>query len=254
MQPDLELQHSRTLLLPGLEPEQIEALGRAEVWVIGLGGLGAAASLYLASTGVGRLHLVDADRVELSNLPRQVLYGSDDLGRLKAEVAAQRLRAHYPSLAASSHCERVDSAWLEQHLGSASLVLDCTDRFASRHDINRFCSRRGLALVVASVVRWEGQMMVCAPAIRHRGCYACSFPRADEAAGSAIDAACGAFGVFPTMAGLMAILQAQEGLKLLLGLAPEEDLLLVQGPRLELTRIQRSRVTDCPECQPEPTG
>jgi len=248
MQPLLELQHSRTLLLEGLEQEQIEALGQAEVWVIGLGGLGATVSLYLASAGVGRLHLVDPDQVELSNLPRQVLYGSADLERMKAEIAAERLQSQHPALQVVGHVERADLPWLEAHLTHASLVLDCTDRSASRHAINQFCSRRGIPLVIASVVRWEGQLLVCSPSLRHRGCYACSFPPAQGSAPSQLDAACGAFGVFPTMAGLMALLQAQEGLQILLGLAPEEDLLLVQGPRLELMRIQRAQVPGCPAC------
>lgn len=248
MHPDLELQHSRTLLLPGLEPEQLESLGSSEVWVIGLGGLGALASLYLASTGVGCLQLVDPDTVELSNLPRQVLYGAQDLGQPKAQVAAARLRALYPGIKAQAHVQKADAQFLSQHLSCASLVLDCTDRFASRHAINQYCAQQGLARVIASVVGWEGQLMVCSPTLSPQGCYACSFPRGDEASGPAVDAACGAFGVFPTMAGLMALLQAQEGLKLLLGLAPERDLLLVQGPRLELVRIRRQRLADCPDC------
>lgn len=248
MQPDFELQHSRTLLLPGLELEQLEALARSEVWVIGLGGLGAAASLYLASAGVGQLHLVDGDLVSISNLPRQVLYGMRDVGRLKVEVAAERLRQQYPSIEVATHGEHATAAWLEAHLGTAALVMDCTDRFASRHAINQYCVQHQIALVIASVVRWEGQLMVCSPRLREKGCYACSFPPSDDSSHAAVDAACGAFGVFPTMAGLMAILQAQEGLKVLMGLEAEPDLLLVQGPQIEVSRFKRLRMPACPVC------
>jgi molybdopterin/thiamine biosynthesis adenylyltransferase len=248
MSADFEQQHSRTLLLPELELSHLEALAQAEAWVIGLGGLGAAVSLYLASAGVGRLHLVDGDRVELSNLPRQTLYGAADVGRPKAAVAAERLLALNPGLQVSPHCVCATETWLESRLPGASLVIDCTDRFTTRHAINRICWALGRPLVTASVVRWEGQLLVCDPSLAQLGCYACSFPAgaASEAAG--VDAACGAFGVFPTMAGLMAMLQAQEGLKLLLGLSPERDLLLLQGPRLSLMRIGRVRQPACPAC------
>ena len=104
MSADFEQQHSRTLLLPQLELSHLEALAQAEAWVIGLGGLGAAVSLYLASAGVGRLHLVDGDRVELSNLPRQTLYGAADVGRPKAAVAAERLLALNPARIEAARC------------------------------------------------------------------------------------------------------------------------------------------------------
>lgn len=247
MAAELELQHSRTLLLPELELSQLESMQAAEVWVIGLGGLGAAASLYLASSGVRRLHLVDGDQIDITNLPRQVLYGLDDIGRSKAEVAAERLSQLNPNALVTAHSRMADEDWLEQALAGASLVLDCTDRFASRHAINRICASQKIPLVIASVVRWEGQLMVCAPSLGAQGCYACAFP-ATEPSGS-VDAACGAFGVFPTMAGVMATLQAQEALKVLLGYAPEPDLLMLQGPALELIRIQRRRALTCSVCQ-----
>ncbi len=250
MTPELELQHSRTLLLPELEVDQIERLQTSEVWVIGLGGLGTAASLYLASSGVGRLHLVDGDQIDASNLPRQILYGQADLGRPKAEVAAERLRSLNPNAQISAHTQMAQRDWLESALQSASLVLDCTDRFVSRQSINEVCLRLQIPLVIASVVRWEGQLLACGPSLRAQGCYACTFPLVNDASGSsAVDAACGAFGVFPSMAGVMATLQAQEALKLLLGLHPEPDLLMLQGPSLELIRIQRRRDPNCPACK-----
>jgi len=247
MTAELELQHSRTLLLPELELGQLEAMHASEVWVIGLGGLGAAASLYLSSSGVGHLNLVDGDQIDISNLPRQVLYGRSDLGRPKAVVAAERLSQLNPNAKITAHPRMADPDWLETALTRASLVLDCTDRFATRHAINRVCAALQIPLVIASVVRWEGQLMVCAPSLGAQGCYACAFP-ATEPSGDTVDAACGAFGVFPSMAGVMATLQAQEGLKVLLGLAPEPDLLMLQGPSLELLRIQRKRSPTCSVC------
>lgn len=154
------LRYSRHILLPELDVAGQQKLLDAGVLVVGLGGLGSAAALYLGASGVGRLVLADADRVELSNLQRQVIHATARLGQSKVESAAASLQALNPGVRVEVVAERIDAAALDRLVPGVSVVLDCSDNSATRRAINAACRRHGVALVSAAALGWEGQLAV----------------------------------------------------------------------------------------------
>jgi molybdopterin/thiamine biosynthesis adenylyltransferase len=180
--------------------------------VIGLGGLGSAASLYLAGAGVGRLLVADRDRVEPANLQRQVLYRGEDIGRPKTEAARDRLVALNAEVQVTAYEGRLEPARLTEMVAAADVVLDCTDNFPTRFAINAACVRARKPLVSGAAIRFEGQLAVFDPRRADGACYACLFPSAGEAA-----EACEEAGVLGPVVGTIGSLQALAALKLLLG-------------------------------------
>lgn len=242
-------QFSRLLLLPDFDEVDLLSLSQKRVLLVGLGGLGAPVALYMAQAGLQAMRLIDPDTVSLSNLPRQVLFSPDDLGRYKAEVVAQKLRRLAPRLQVEEHTERATSENLSPWVAGADLVLDCTDQFSVRQEINRTCIHLGKPLVSASALQWSGQLLVVDPNQPQAGCYACLFDPANPPK----EAACGAYGVFNTAVGTMGLLQANEALKILLGKKPSAGALRVfdaKEPRLETLRF--SARPGCPVCQNQP--
>jgi len=242
---DQERLYSRQLLLTEMDDAAQARIRNARVLVIGAGGLGCPATLFLASAGVGHIRWVDADRVELSNLPRQILYGPADVGRLKVEAGADRLRTLSPLCEITTEAMHANAQNLPGWIASADLVLDCTDRFETRQTINRLCVAARKPLVIASVIQWSGQLLVVDPDWPEAGCYACLFSPETQGA----DAACGAFGVFSSAAGLMGTMQAHEALKRLAGIqksAPQLHLFDAKG--LQLQSIGLTRSASCPVC------
>jgi molybdopterin/thiamine biosynthesis adenylyltransferase len=180
--------------------------------VIGLGGLGSAAALYLAGAGLGRLQLADRDRVEPANLQRQVLYRAGDVGRPKTEAARERLAALNPEVQLGVHEGRLEPARLAAMVEAADVVLDCTDNFPTRFAINQACVRARKPLVTGAAIRFEGQLAVFDARRADGACYACLFPRAGEPA-----EACEEAGILGPVVGTIGSLQALAALKLLLG-------------------------------------
>jgi molybdopterin-synthase adenylyltransferase len=179
--------------------------------VVGLGGLGCPAAQFLATSGVGHLILLDFDRVDETNLPRQVLYGPDDVGKLKVDAAKARLQALNPDVRISCIAERLDDSMLEAQIGAADVVLDGTDNFTTRFAVNRGCVARRVPLVSGAAVRLEGQIAV----FGNRGgepCYACLYTDEDEFLGD-----CQGNGVLAPVPGVIGTLMAVEALKVLLG-------------------------------------
>ena len=200
------------LSLPGVGLVGQQKLARGSVLCVGTGGLGSPAALYLAAAGVGRLGLVDADVVEVSNLHRQILFGTADLGKPKAPAAAARLAQLNPEVQLVVHQERLTAENAEAILAGYDVVLDGTDNFATRYAINDACARLGKPDVWASVYRFEGQLSVFDAS---RGpCYRCLFP--EVPAEDAIPA-CAEAGVLGVLPGVLGTAQALEALKLLLG-------------------------------------
>lgn len=211
---------SRFLLAPEVTEESLEKLRSASVAVVGLGGLGCPVALYLAAAGVGELKLIDADTVDLSNLPRQVLFGPDNCGHNKAQAAAARLSALHPLTQIQPIALAVRPENAQQLLANTDLVVDCTDRFASRHVLNEACYSLKLPLVIGSALQWSGQLLVVDPRTHplnagSSGCYACLFPK--DQGEPVVDAACGAYGIVSTAVGLIGLMQANEALKILMG-------------------------------------
>ncbi|MCC5845859.1 MAG: ThiF family adenylyltransferase [Verrucomicrobia bacterium] len=210
--PRAEAYYQRQCVLPQLGPAGQEKLGRARVLVAGAGGLGCPALLYLAAAGAGQLSVIDGDTVNLSNLHRQILFTPADLGKGKASVAAERLRAQNPWIAVQAHDGFLDTDWLAQHLNGHDLVLDCTDHFPTRYLLHDACWRAGIPLVQAAIHQFEGQVQSFHPD-SPGGCLRCLWPEPPSAdcAGTCAEA-----GVLGLTAGQVGLQQAMEALRLLL--------------------------------------
>ncbi|WP_374586222.1 ThiF family adenylyltransferase [Pseudoduganella sp.] len=244
------LRYSRHILLDeiGIEGQQAILQGRA--LVIGAGGLGSPAALYLASAGIGRLTIVDHDSVDLTNLQRQIAHTTERVGQPKAESARATLHAINPECQVTALVERVDDARLATLVAQHDVVLDCTDNFQTRHAVNRACVAHGVPLVSGAVIRFDGQVSVFDPR-RADGrapgpCYSCLFPQDQPFE----DVACSTMGVFAPLVGVVGAMQAAEALKLVMGVGESlaGRLLLLDGLRMEWNSISISRNEACPVC------
>jgi len=236
--------YARQIALADVGAEGQARLGRASVLIVGLGGLGCPASLFLATSGIGRLVLNDFDRVDESNLPRQILYGPSDIGALKVEAAKARLTALNPEVEIVCVAERLDAAALDAAVAAVDIVLDGSDNFTTRFAVNRACVAHHKPLVSGAAVRLEGQIAV----FPNRGdgpCYACLYNDEDEWLGN-----CQGNGVLAPVPGVIGTLMAEEALKLVLGWesALHERLLLWDAKRGEWQNVALRRDPECAVC------
>ncbi len=221
------LRYSRHLLLGGWAESTQQRLLAAHALVVGVGGLGAPAAMYLAAAGVGHITMVDPDHVELSNLQRQIVHATDRIGQSKASSAKQVLNALNPDVQVQALVEQVDEPWLSRWLAhfkltqaaDALVVLDGTDQFATRHAINRACWHAGVPVVSASAVQWDAQITAFDPRDAHSPCYACVFPENTTMP----DTPCATLGVFAPLVGMMGVMQAGEAIKRLAQLDNRHD-------------------------------
>ena len=242
---DEERLFSRQVLLADVDDTSMARLRAAEVLVVGAGGLGCPVALYLACGGVGRLRWADGDTVDLSNLPRQILFGPQSVGEPKVLAGRAALSALAPLCEVIAEVQHATPQNLPLWIEQAQVVVDCTDQFETRHLINRLCVAARKPLVIASVIQWSGQLLVVDPREASSGCYACLF---DPDLGGT-DAACGAFGVFSTAAGLMGLMQAHEALRLLMGLPVEAgEFRLFDAKRLQTDRVTIAKDPACRVC------
>jgi molybdopterin/thiamine biosynthesis adenylyltransferase len=186
-------------------------LARSTALIVGLGGLGCPASMYLATSGVGTLLLNDFDTVDATNLPRQILYGPGDVGRKKVDTAAERLKSLNPDARIVATADRLDAAGVAALVQTADVVLDGTDNFATRFAVNAACVKARVPLVSGAAVRLEGQLIVF-PNRPGGPCYRCLYDETDEWLGD-----CQGNGVLATVTGVIGTLMAQEAIKTLLG-------------------------------------
>jgi molybdopterin/thiamine biosynthesis adenylyltransferase len=235
--------YSRQLVLPEWSETAQVALRDASVLVIGAGGLGSPVALHLAGAGVGRLGIADADAVELSNLHRQHLHFTPDLGVPKAESAAAKLRYLNPGVLVEPYQVRVDAENAAGLVETQDLVVDCSDSFVTRYAVNAACCAAGVPLVEGGVVGWNGLVMSIRPG--ETACYRCAFPAAPEDGPSCAEA-----GVLGPAAGVIGSLQALEALKLLTRAAPPltDAFLQVDLATLDVMRVNVRRRPDCPDC------
>lgn len=239
------LRYSRHILLPEIDIEGQQRLLAARVLVVGAGGLGAPALLYLASAGVGQLTLVDDDTVELTNLQRQVIHDMQTLGQPKVASAAARLAAINPDVQLRPLNERLAGDRLAAEVAAHDLVLDCSDNFATRHAINRACVAARVPLVSGAAVRFSGQLAVYDVRDEASPCYHCLFPEEGEAS----DGPCATFGVLAPLVGVIGSLQAVEAVKLLAGLRPAlGQLTLYEALDGSFRQLRVPRDPDCPVC------
>jgi molybdopterin/thiamine biosynthesis adenylyltransferase len=240
------LRYSRHILLDDIGIEGQTRILQGRALVIGAGGLGSPAAMYLASSGIGHITLVDHDTVDLTNLQRQILHRTDSVGSPKVASAARTLHDLNPHTQVHTVAQRADVALLEQLVPQADVVLDCCDNFQTRHAVNAACVRHGKPLVWAAAIRFDGQISVVDPRVPTAPCYACVFPP-DE---TFEETQCSTLGVFAPLVGVMGSLQAAEVLKLLVGVAPSlaGRLLLLDGRRMEWTEMRAPRLPHCPVC------
>ena len=246
MTDDQLLRYSRHILLDEIGIEGQQRLLGASALVIGAGGLGSPAAMYLAASGVGRIVLVDDDVVDLTNLQRQVMHATARVGQPKVESGRAALMQINPGIEVVALCERAAGARLDELVGAAAVVLDCSDNFATRHAVNRACVAANVPLVSGAAIRFDGQISVFDPRNKDCPCYACLFP---QAAGF-VDAACSSMGVFAPLVGVIGAMQASEALKLLVGIGQSlaGRLLLLDGRAMEWASIAVARSADCPVC------
>ena len=208
------LRYSRHILLDEIGIEGQQRLLRSHALVIGAGGLGSPVALYLGSAGVGRITLIDDDRVDLTNLQRQIAHNLARVGQPKAESAAAAIAAINPDVQVQALVQRADRATLDALLTQADVVLDCSDNFETRHAVNAACVRHAKPLVAGAAIRFDGQVSVYDARDPTCPCYACVFP--PDAAFEEVQ--CSTMGVFAPLVGIIGTLQAAEALKLLTGI------------------------------------
>jgi molybdopterin/thiamine biosynthesis adenylyltransferase/rhodanese-related sulfurtransferase len=241
--------YSRQLTLPEVGEAGQRKLGAGRVLLVGAGGLGSPAALYLAAAGVGHLTLVDDDRVERSNLQRQVMHADADAGKLKIESGANALRSLNPGVEVAGVAARLDSANARELLVGQHVVIDGSDNFATRYAVNDACVALGIPNVHGSVFRFEGQVSVFWPARPGLGgpCYRCLYPEPPPAELAPSCAEAGVLGVVP---GIVGLLQAGEALKLLLGVGEPlvGRMLHYDALRVRFDEFEVLRNPDCSAC------
>lgn len=246
------LRYGRHLLLDEIGIDGQERLLAATALVVGAGGLGSPAALYLASAGIGRLILADGDAVELSNLQRQILHRDDSIGLNKAESGHRALSALNPDIEVVSLSARLAGPALERAVGMADVVLDCTDNFTTRHAINRACFASGVPLVSGAALRFDGQLAVFDPRLTDSPCYHCIFPENEAPE----EVRCAVMGVFAPLTGLVGTMQAAEALKIAgrFGQPAVGRLLMVNLHALQVDTIGLGRDPHCAVCAMRPSG
>ena len=239
------LRYSRQIMLPQLDVEGQEKLLAAHVLIIGLGGLGCPAALYLAGAGVGRLTLADDDAVDLSNLQRQIAHQRATLGQAKVASAAAAVQALNEDVQVRCLHERLQGDALSQAVAAADVVVDATDNFRSRFAINRACVQARVPLVSGAAIRMEGQVSVFDGGRSDAPCYQCLY----EEGGSGSET-CSENGVIAPLVGIIGSIQALETLKVIAGIGStlRGRLLIVDGMTLQMRELRLAKNSDCPVC------
>lgn len=236
---DERLRYARQILLPGWGEAAQVRLKRSSVFIAGAGGLGSPLALYLAAAGVGRMIIANRDVVELSNLNRQVLHGSDRIGQSKARSAQRTLEALNPLIKIEGHEAFIDEAFLDEMAGEANLLIDCLDNLPTRRAMSRYCLRMSKPLLFGAVWGLEGRVSLLRPG--HGPCISCAFPA---------DPPPGTFPVLGATPGLIGSLQAMEALKVLAGFpsALKGKLLVFDGEQMRMRTLTLRRDPNCPDC------
>lgn len=240
------LRYSRHILLNEIGIEGQQRLLDARVLIIGLGGLGSPAALYLAASGVGQLTLCDHDTVDLSNLQRQIIHRTTSVGQPKVLSAQAALHDINPEIECIALAVRADAAQLDELVGRADVVLDCSDNFSTRYAVNRACLKQRKPLVSGAAIQFDGQVSVFDFRRAEAPCYNCLFPEDSEAA----ELRCATTGVFAPLAGMIGTLQAAEAFKLLIGVERglSGKLLTINALDMGILRSSLSKDMACNVC------
>ncbi|SDX26158.1 HesA/MoeB/ThiF family protein [Marinobacter mobilis] len=239
------MRYSRQLLLPAFDVAGQLRLKSAHVLVVGSGGLGCPVALYLGAAGVGRMTLVDDDRVEVTNLQRQIAFGEAQLGDSKAAALASRVTAINPLVEVTAISSRLDGDALVEQVASATVVVDCTDNFHTRFALNRACVGAQVPLVSGAAIRAEGQLSVFDPRRPDSPCYHCLYPEDGNE-----DLSCSEAGVMGPLVGMIGATQAMETIKVIAGVGEPlvGRLQILDAWRMEWRQMALARDPNCPVC------
>ncbi len=240
------LRYSRHILLNEIGVEGQELIQAAHVLVIGAGGLGSPVALYLGSAGVGQITVVDDDKVDVTNLQRQVAHTVARVGSPKVDSIKTAIAQLNPGVSVTGIQQRADAELLNQLVSKADVVVDCCDNFSTRHAINAACVAHAKPLVSGAAIRFDGQLSVYDPRDPTSPCYACVFP----AEATFEETRCATMGVFAPLVGIVGTMQAAEALKLIAGVGRPLTgrLLMIDGRAMEFTEMRTSRQTRCAVC------
>lgn len=241
------LRYTRHIQLPQIGAEGQNRLKNAKVLMVGAGGLGSPVGFYLAAAGIGKITIIDGDTVDLSNLQRQILFTTNDIGKSKAVTAKQRLLALNPSINVTAIEDAFNLNNAEALIKSHDLMIDCTDNFATRYLINDYCVQLKKPWVFASIFQFSGQCALFTP---QSACFRCVFPEAP------VDAPdCNSAGVLGVLPGILGCLQANEAIKYLTGIKQgiENNLLIVEALSMEFRKIKLQKNPECQACGEAPS-
>ena len=246
MRDDQLLRYSRQIMLPEIDAEGQSRLAAATVMIVGLGGLGSSASIYLAAAGVGHLVLIDFDTVDLSNLQRQIVHTTADIGKPKVESASARLVALNPDLKLTLINRLLNESEFAALMQDADVVIDATDNFDTRFALNRASIQTRTPLVSAAAIRFEAQISVFDPRQHDSPCYRCLYAEDNQ-----IDATCTANGVMAPLLGIVGSIQASEAMKLIMdiGSTLRGKLMLLDILNMEWHQARLAKDPDCPVCR-----
>lgn len=243
------LRYSRQIMLPQIDIGGQERLLASSVLIIGMGGLGAPVAMYLAAGGIGKLTLVDFDAVDLSNLQRQIIHSTQDIGRPKVASARDHLTAINPECHIQTLDQRLSEEELREQIDLHDVVVDCSDNFETRFAINRACVNTGTPLVSGAVIRMEGQISVFQPGQDDGPCYACLYREEGED-----ETRCSETGVLAPVVGIIGSMQATETIKLLVGMKSIQGrLILLDAERMQFREMRLKKDPDCPVCSGHPS-
>ncbi|MBN9125852.1 MAG: molybdopterin biosynthesis protein MoeB [Nitrosospira sp. 56-18] len=244
------LRYSRHILLPQIGIRGQETLLQSHALIVGAGGLGSSAAMYLAASGVGKLTICDNDKVDLTNLQRQIIHRTKTIGMPKSLSAKKTLAEINPEVDVIAVDRRADESSLRELVSDADVVVDATDNFPTRHAINRHCAIQKKPLVTGAAIRFDGQVAVFDLRHESSSCYECLF----AAEGDDQDVRCAVMGVFAPLVGIVGCIQAAEALKLLLGIGKSltGHLLLLDGLSLAQRSIKLSKDPACLVCRTKP--
>jgi len=239
------LRYSRQIMLPQVDIEGQEKLLNAQVLIIGAGGLGSPASLYLAAAGVGSLTIYDDDQVDLSNLQRQITHYTDDIGTDKVISTRQTLNKINPDTRVIAVKQRLQGGQLEKEVLKADVVLDCSDNFSTRFAINKACVQHKKPLVSGAAIRFEGQVSVFATD-DDSPCYNCLYAESGEELQN-----CATNGVISPITGIIGSIQAMEAMKIIMNIGETlaGRLLLLDGLSMQWNEMKLRKNSNCPTCK-----
>ncbi|MEZ5491088.1 MAG: molybdopterin-synthase adenylyltransferase MoeB [Gammaproteobacteria bacterium] len=245
MQDQQLLRYSRQIMLPELDVEGQQKLLDASVLIVGMGGLGCPVALYLAAAGVGHLTVADDDTVEITNLQRQIAHGEQDIGKSKVDSAAATLKSLNPDVCLTLLNRRLQGKELEQAVKNQTVVVDATDNFTTRFEINDACLKAGVPLVSGAAIRMEGQVTVFDSRQDDSPCYQCLYGKGDDE-----DASCARNGVMAPVVGIIGTIQALETIKLIAGIGSSLTgrLLLLDAVSMQWRELRLRRDPHCPAC------